>query len=188
MKQVHLTFLALTLSAAVAVSCGDPSPLELDQSAPLLRKSLGEPGPTRSGLLYCRQKYDSVTRVIGPLGGMIALGPHVLWVDSAVFKDTVSITAVAPEDTVRWVRFQPDGLQFPANPLHGYPAGGVLYTSYQDCDQISSDTLRIAQVDDSLHVIGYLETYSRGRKKIWSKGNQYVYGWLPHFSSYAISW
>ena len=187
MKRAPLAFVAVLFSAIVAVSCGDPAPLGIDRTVPILGKSR-IPITSGAGLLYCRQKYDSVTQVIGPLGGMIAVGSHVLWVDSAVFSTPVSITAVAPEDTLRWVRFQPDGLQFPPNPVHGYSAGALLYTSYHDCEQIPSDTLRIAQVDDALHILGYLETVARGRRKSWSNGNQYIYGWLPHFSSYALSW
>ncbi len=174
----------LVAAAAVASSCGDPSPVAVRLSSSISTTT----SATASGLVFCPQTYDSVTQVIGPRGGLIAVGPHYLWVDSLVLKDTVSITAVAPTDTVRWVRFQPEGLRFPANGVDGYPAGALLYTSYRDCDLIPSGTLRIAQVDDSLRILGYLESVSKGKKKSWSHGSQYVYGWLPHFSSYAVSW
>lgn len=124
---------------------------------------------------------------MGPLGGYLAVGRHILAVDSMVLTDTVTITAVAPASTVRWVRFKPDGLRFPANETHGYPAGAVLYTNYKDCGQIPSGTLRIAQIDDSLNILGYLESVSSGRKNWWSAGDQYIYGWLPHFSGYALA-
>jgi hypothetical protein len=116
------------------------------------------------------------------------VGSHVFWVDSLVLQDTVTITAVAPTDTVRWVRFEPSGLLFPPNSVHGYPTGALLYTNYKECEMIPSQTLRMAQVDDSMHILSYLESVASGRKREWSKGNQYVYGWIPHFSSYAISW
>ena len=185
MKRSRPFAFALLVASVLALqSCDNPaSPVVRDA-----RATLGTTTPVVSGLAYCPQAYDSVTQVIGPMGGMITVGTHTFWVDSAVLKDTVSITAVAPDDTVRWVRFKPDGLQFPANPVHGYATGAVLYTNYKECEMIPSQTLRMAQVDDSMNIIGYLETVSSGRKRQWSKGNQYVYGFIPHFSSYAISW
>jgi hypothetical protein len=190
MKRTRAFFSVLFMTAAVAlVSCDNPASPTLSGARAAFRSATTTTTTTIvSGLAYCPQTYDSVSQVIGPMGGMLTVGAHTFWVDSAVLKDTVTITAVAPTDTVRWVRLQPSGLQFPANAVHGYPTGALLYTNYQDCEMIPSLTLRMAQVDDSLNIIGYLETVSSGRKKQWSKGNQYVYGWIPHFSSYAISW
>ena len=120
---------------------------------------------------------------------LITVGRHFLWVDSMALSDTVRITAVAPADTVRWVRFYPNGLQFRTN---GAGWSALLYTSFKDCGVPTADTLRIAQVTDSLNIIRYLappdSTWIRVRKKVWSKGNQYVAGVLHHFSQYAVSW
>ena len=184
--------LALAICAtAAAVSCGDPSPLGVAIPAPSFQQG-GRwtlPGTKGAGLVACLQTYDSVTQVIGPAGGLIAVGHHYLWVDSMALSDTVSITAVAPADTVRWVRFQPDGLRFRTN---GAGWSALLYTSFTDCGVPTADTLRIAQVTDSLSIIRYLaspeSTFIRIRKKPWSKGNQYVAGVLHHFSQYAVSW
>ena len=184
--------LALAVCAtAAAVSCGDPSPVGVDLRAPAyLQASRRAPLSTKGyGLVACTQSYDSVTQVIGPAGGLIAVGHHYLWVDSMALSDTVSITAVAPADTVRWVRFQPDGLRFRTN---GAGWSALLYTTFTDCGVPTVDTLRIAQVTDSLSIIRYLappeSTWFKVRKKAWSKGNQYVAGVLHHFSQYAISW
>lgn len=176
----------LVAVAAATSSCGDASPVVGNDLAPVFAK----PGSTTtstlpSGLLYCPQSYDSVSQVMGPRGGYLPVGPHFLWVDSLVLTDTVTITAVAPADTLRWVRFQPDGLQFPPGPS-GW--GALLYTNYKGCGDIPSDTLRIAQVDDSLRILGFLETYSKGRKNSGSDANQYIWGFLPHFSNYAVAW
>src|ERR687887_273951 len=124
---------AALLVAAVAtfLGCTDSSPVGMRVPAPAFQTSA-----TRPGLLYCPQKYDSVSKVMGPKGGFFSVGPHMLWVGKNALRDTVTITAVAPADTVRWVRFQPEGLQFPANPVHGYPTGALIYTSYKDCGQI----------------------------------------------------
>src|SRR6266702_476436 len=193
MKPVRLLSFALLVAAQAAVlSCGDSSPAGVSVPTPSFQKggnwTATTTSSTTSGLLYCPQTYDSVTQVIGPQGGVLVVGAHALWVDSLVLSDTVSITAVAPADTVRWVRFGPNGLQFKANSVDGYPTGALLYTSYKDCPQIPTGTLRIAQVDDQLNVIGYLESVSSGKRNWWSQGQQYVYGWVPHFSNYALSW
>src|SRR3989449_10926071 len=93
-------------------SCGGPSPVAVDPQPPALQEGSrwALPQTKGSGLVACSQTYDSVTQVIGPAGGLIAVGRHSLWVDSMALRDTVRITAVAPADTVRWVRFRPDGL------------------------------------------------------------------------------
>jgi hypothetical protein len=179
--------LALLGALAVFASCGDPSPM----GVATFQKG-GRWGTTSTkgtGLVACRQTYDSVTQVIGPAGGLIAVGRHYLWVDSMALADTVSITAVAPVDTVRWVRFQPDGLQFRTN---GAGWSALLYTSFKDCGVPTTDKVRIARVTDSLHVIAYLappdSTWIRVKKNAWSQGNQYVAGVLRHFSQYAVAW
>ena len=182
--------LALAVCAtAAAVSCGDPSPVGVAIPAPAFQRGGRGALYGTGGLVPCSQTYDSVTQVIGPAGGLIAVGHHYLWVDSMALSDTVRITAVAPADTLRWVRFQPDGLQFRTN---GAGWSALLYTSFSDCGVPTADTLRIAQVTDSLSVIRYLappdSTWIKVKKKPWSKGSQYVAGVLHHFSQYAVSW
>jgi hypothetical protein len=178
--------LALLAALAATSSCTDPSPL----GVPEFRKGgRWQDGSTKgTGLLACSQTYDSVTQVVGPAGGFIVVASHILWVDTMALADTVRITAVAPADTVRWVRFQPDGLQFRTN---GAGWSAVLFTSFKDCGVPTADSLRIAQVTDSLRVIRYLERASiwiKVRKNAWSQGNQYVAGVLNHFSQYAVAW
>jgi len=127
-----------------------------------------------------------VTQVIGPLGGLIAVGHHLLWVDSLALSIPVAITAVAPADTVRWVRFHPDGLVFRTNSKTGYPA--IIYTDYTGCGVPTTSVVRIAQVTDSLGILAYLQTYVKFNKNPWSQGTQYVAAVLPHFSNYAVAW
>ena len=169
----------------VAASCADTSPLGI----PAFRRGgRGTEPPKGSGLLSCSQTYDSVTQVVGPAGGFIVVGSHILWVDTMALAEPVRITAVAPADSVRWVRFQPDGLQFRTN---GAGWSAVLFTSFKDCGVPTADELRIAQVTDSLQVIRYLDRaaiWIRVRKNAWSQGNQYIAGVLNHFSQYAVSW
>jgi hypothetical protein len=176
--------LALLAALAAASSCTDASPL----GVPEFRKGGRWQETTGTGLLACSQTYDSVTQVVGPAGGFIVVGSHILWVDTMALADTVRITAVAPADTVRWVRFEPDGLQFRTN---GAGWSAVLFTSFKDCGVPTSDALRIAQVTGSLQVISYLDPaaiWIKVRRNAWSQGNQYIAGVLNHFSQYAVAW
>jgi hypothetical protein len=148
-------------------------------------KSQRTGGSKSTGLLACSQDYDSVTKVIGPQGDTLAVGHHILAINAGALSDTVRITAVAPADTVRWVRFHPDGLVFLPT-ADGWSA--LLYTNYSDCGVATSDTLRVAQVTDSLAILAYLKTYVRSKKNPWSQSKQYVVGLLQHFSNYAVAW
>jgi hypothetical protein len=182
--------LALLLGTTmVAVSCSDQAPVGVQ--TPTMLVASKPPSQKNTGLVACSQSYDSVTRVIGPLGGTITVGAHQLWVDSLSLTDTVTITAVAPAGGVRWVRFRPDGLVFKPGfyaPIYGFNAGAAIYTSYKDCAVTSTDVVRIAQVSDALSIIAYLQTWVQVKKNPWSQGNQYVVGVLPHFSNYAVAW
>ncbi len=165
--------------ATVAVAC-DRSPTAAPAEFSLTSN------PTPLGLVACAQSYDSVTRVIGPRGGSLTVGTHTLFVDSLVLSAPVTITAVAPAGGVRWVRFQPDGLQFPANRFDGW--GAILYTSYKDCGVSTIVSPRIAQVDNALGILTYLQTSIKVKQSVWSPSSQYVAGLLPHFSNYAVAW
>lgn len=185
MSAVRRSLVALVVAGS-AVAC-DHVPTAPPQTAvwsKLRGNSTSSTKPT--GLVACSQSYDSVTQVIGPNGGYLAVGAHILFVDSLVLTSPVSITAVAPSGSVRWVRFQPDGLLFPPNLVDGW--GALLYTSYKDCSLATTATPRIAQVSDALGILTYLQTTVKVRQVPWSQGNQYVAGLLPHFSNYAVAW
>src|SRR5260370_10478629 len=139
-------------------------------------------GGSPRGLVVCPQLYDSVSQVVGPAGGGITVGHHILVLTPQVLTATVLTTAVAPADTVRWVRFQPNCLCFQ---LGSYGVPAILYTSYMDCAVPTSDTLRIAQVTDALSILGYLQPYKQ--PNVWSS-NEYAVGLLWHFSNYAVAW
>src|SRR5437763_16770778 len=109
---VRRSLIPLALAACViaaAVSCGGPSPVGVDPQTPALQEGSrwALPETKGSGLVACSQTYDSVTQVIGPAGGLIAVGRHFLWVDSLALTAPVPITAVAPADHVRRIRLQP---------------------------------------------------------------------------------
>src|SRR5947208_13126912 len=188
-----LTSLALLAGAAIALlSCTDPTPvavqtltLEAARSKDTTSTTNTSTTSKKTGLVACSQTYDSVTKAIGPLGDTLQVGHHILVVHALALTDTVSITAVAPADTVRWVRFHPDGLVFQPT-VDGWSA--LLYTNYKDCGVPTTQTVRLAQVSDALAIEVYLPTYVLSRKNPWSQANQYVVGLLEHFSNYAVAW
>ena len=180
MKSVRLLRAALLGGGVLLLlSCADPSPLGVDSRGPrpeadLLDLSL-DVQPPKVGLLACTPlPYDSVTQTIGPEGGTIQVGAHTLWVPPGALDTAVSITAVAPSDTVNHVRFQPEGLTFQQ------PA--ALVTGYGNCDLLGS-TLpkRIAYTTDALQILDYLPSLD-------DRESQTVRGWLRHFSEYAVAW
>ena len=184
------------LVGTVAFAC-DPSPTGVPDAS-LLASQIKRmtfvstsTSSSKTGLVPCSQPYDSVTQVIGPKGGSFVVGPHYVEFDSLALTSPVTITAVAPKDTVRWVRFQPDGLVFNTT-ADGWSA--VLYTDYSDCDRVSDgDTLRMVQVSDSLAILGYLlnaKVKNNGVKikADWGGSTKYAAGLLQHFSNYAIAW
>jgi len=182
----------LVAASAAAVSCADQSPVAV-QSPTLQasRASRPQPAPKKTGLVACTQTYDSATKVFGPLGDTMRVGNHILWIDSLSLDGPVTITAVAPAGNVRWVRFQPEGLQFRPGfyaRVYGLNAGAALYTNYKDCGVPTTDSVRIAQVSDSMDILGYLQTWVQSKKNPWSQANQWVVGLLPHFSNYAVAW
>jgi len=192
-RRRSLTPLWLLAGAAVALlSCTDPTPvavqtltLEAARSKDTTSTTNTSTTSKKAGLVACSQTYDSATKLIGPLGDTLMVGNHILAIHALALTDTVRITAVAPADTVRWVRFRPDGLVFQPT-VDGWSA--LLYTNYKDCSVPVSATVRLAQVSDSLAIEGYLPTYVQSRKNPWSQANQYVIGLLQHFSNYAVAW
>ncbi len=193
--------LGLLLGAtAVATSCGDSSPVGVDARAPgpVASKASRQPGPdgddggdTDDGdargdsLLSCRPlRYDSVTQTIGPKGGVLEVRHNWLLVPQGALKDNVSITAVAPSDTLALVRFQPEGLRFQKT--------AFLVVAYDNCRVKRGVTPRIAHVTDALDVIEFLPAVVASpddpRFKKVHKGHQRVVGELQHFSNYAVAW
>ena len=192
LRRSLIPFALLASAAAAALSCRDPSPTSVSPTLQTDRvKTSSGGGTNKTGLVVCSQSYDSVTKVIGPRGDTLQVGNHILWVDSLVLTAPVAITAVAPRDTVRWVRFQPNGLVFKPSSVdlsYGLSTGALLYTNYKGCSVTPGTSVRIAQVSDSLSILGYLQAWSKINQNTWSQGQQWVVGELPHFSNYAVAW
>jgi len=127
------------------------------------------------GLLQCDAlPAATATKTIGPSGGVLQVGPHVLWVPPGALDHNVTITATAPSSNVRSVQFSPEGLEFDRS--------AWLTMSYANCSLLG--TLlpkRIAYTDDLLSILYYLLSFD----SFWTKT---VTGKVDHFSKYAVSW
>jgi hypothetical protein len=189
----------LATAAALLASCRDASPVGVDEHRPAVLTGWA-PDPTDDdttdvdagnenedgdSLVSCRPlPYDSVTKTIGPAGGIIEVR-HNNWlvVPRGALSAPVQITAVAPSDSVAMIRFQPEGLRFQKSTL--------LVLAYDNCRVPRRVTPRIALVTDAFDVIEFLTPVDASigdqRFKKAHRG-RYVLGQLQHFSNYAVAW
>jgi len=115
-----------------------------------------------------------VSQTIGPLGGVLLIGPHRLSIPSGALDTSVTITAVAPADSVNRVHFTPQGLTFRV------PAS--LTMSYANCDGFATFVPKqIAYTGDGLAILELVPSFD----SFWARA---VTGLLRHFSDYAIAW
>jgi len=177
--------LALLAGASAASSCSDPSPVGIEPPMLAAQKVGG------SHLIACTPlAYDSVTQVIGPAGGFLVAGGHVLVVDSLALSSPVSITAVAPSQSVNLVRFRPEGLKFKPG-VHGI--GALVATNLDNCNVHPNQVLQVVNVTDSLSILAYLQAPTSTDSAVVVKyktylGSLWVGGLLRHFSNYAVAW
>ncbi len=185
---VRRSLLSLVLPVAVTaavLSCADPSPVSVDPQGLTAQKVVAH------GLISCTPlPYDSVTKVIGPEGGWLIAGSHVLIVDSLALGSPVSITAVAASDSVNLVRFRPEGLRFKPG-THGI--GALVATSLDNCNVHPNQVLHVAHVSDSLDILDLLQSPTGSDTVVVTKyktvlGSLWVSGLLRHFSNYAVAW
>ena len=179
MMQRRSLLLAVLLGGTLvaAQSCGEPSGVSSRAPKPeaFLFGPILEPAVHFVGLLTCAPlPTASVTQTVGPLGGVINVGPHTLSIPPGALLSDVSITAVAPSDTVNRVVFEPAGLEFEE------PAS--LTMAYGNCKQAPVPfPKRIAYTDDLLVILEFLPSVD-------SSATQRVTGTLKHFSAYAVAW
>ena len=171
MKRIRLLLVLL-----LGVACAEPTPLGVP-SPPVSGDLLGGGGGLGGlvGLLSCTPlPYDSVTQAIGPAGGTLQVGPHVLVVPEDALDSSVAITAVAPSDTVNRVQLYPEGLQFHHQ--------AELMLSYANCNLLGSLLpKRVAYVSDALGILDYMPSLD-------DASSMTVRGKLDHFSGYAVAW
>jgi hypothetical protein len=173
---------SLTFAFAV-ISCGSDLPtaepsaqaaVSPSSNFELLNPTTGVLG---TGLLACRiEPYAVTKKTIGPAGGQIQVGRHVLVIPAGALSASTLITAEAPSDPVASVRFAPEGLHFNT----GHPARLTL--DYSNCPLGRLQILkRIAYTTEKLNILSYL--LSRDNILL-----QRVTGDVEHFSRYAVAW
>lgn len=184
MKTARFSLSALLLGATlIFASCGDPaptapaSPRTTGPQADLLGGVVDLAGSSlqKLGLLKCTpMPAATATKVIGPAGGTITVGPHSFTVPPFALNRWVTITATAPSGKYNRVQFTPDGLQFQRS--------ASLTMSYANCNLLGLLTPKhIAYVNDDLKILYYLLSVDDllGKK---------VTGKVDHFSEYAMAW
>jgi hypothetical protein len=126
-----------------------------------------------TGLLQCsEQEYAIAREWIGPWGGSIRVGDHVLVIPRGALSKYVRITAEQIPGSTNSVRFSPEGLQFQRS--------AVLTLNYQNCSNVAPPKA-IVYTDESLDVIEVLRSLDLLRK-------QEVTAPIDHFSRYAVAY
>ena len=169
MKATRVTRVVLV---AVLLGCGDRVPTGVTPRA----SGFEQPSLLAyAGLVRCTPLApDSATQTIGPLGGVIRVGPHRLSIPAGALDVPVVITAVAPADTLNRIQLEPQGLTF------HQPASLAL--SYANCSGLASLLpKRIAYTSHDLVILAVLPSVD-------DIVTQTVTGRLEHFSDYAIAW
>ena len=158
------SILALALAALTLTSCADdavpPTAVAAPDIAPdaaligeLLGGATGTVGDLAKnlGLVSCDvQTTHTGSAEIGPMGGVLRVGPHRLTVPPYALSEKVRISAVAPKGQYVQIQFEPEGLQFRRSTL--------LTMSYSECSLLSPLSLRIVYVNDQLEILEVLPT------------------------------
>jgi hypothetical protein len=167
----------LLAALAAAGSCSverDITGVTPDTPAPnVLLGSLLAP----TGLLRCDPlPLSSSSKTIGPQGGYLQIGPHLLVVPPGALGAPVTIGGAIVPGPQNAVRFTPQGLQFdPETPAY-------LTMTYANCDLLGMLLpKRVAYTDDDLNILEYLLSWDLLRLKL-------VTGRVRHFSQYAVAW
>ena len=126
-----------------------------------------------TGLLDCSEQSYAVTReTIGPWGGSIRVGNHVLVIPRGALSNYVTIKAEQMRGSTNSVRFSPEGLRF-AKPA-------ALTMSYNNCRNVELPKA-IVYTTEGLEVLEVLLSVDLLR---WMK----VTAPIDHFSRYAIAY
>jgi hypothetical protein len=165
------------LGGLLATACADgtaPAP-EPD----LASISVGTPlRPIALDLPRCTpQPADLASARIGPSGGTLRAGKHMLRIPAGALKRSTIITMQAPSDSLNYVVFGPEGLTFdPAN----LP---TLTMSYRNCSMKEKDELEleIVYTDDAMTTV--LDTTETIAPDTLSHT---VGARLRHFSKYVL--
>ena len=184
-------FVVVLVALTVGSAC-DRLPTEPPQPAALSASRLGSIAPPSkprhaTALVPCSALPDqSVTEAIGPEGGGITVGPHVLFIPAGALRKTVSITA-SMHSRPRGLTGQ-QGLQVNAvgfQPKLKFQTPAYLVMSYANCNPANTASLapkHIAYANTALNII--LENEASDDYP----DAKLVTARIDHFSNYAVAW
>ncbi len=169
--------LLVSAAAALSLSCGESTPVGVSPQPDLLGTVTETLTKTVNSLslLRCDPLLAvKVAQTVGPDGGVIQIGPHVLSIPAGALSQDVKIKAEAPSDTVNHVHFEPEGLEFKKT--------ASLTMSYANCGLLPSLPPRqIVYTTDDLVILEALKSLDLPLDRT-------VTGKLKHFSEYAVAW
>jgi hypothetical protein len=184
------SIVALTLAAVVLTSCADdhapPTAPPVPAAADSLKADLSLLGDLVGGvtgvvggvadglgLVSCNVTTTHTgSAEIGPMGGIVRVGPHRLTVPPRALRERVRISAVAPAGQYVQIKFEPEGLRFKRPTL--------LTMSYSECSLLSPLRLRIVYVNDQLQILEVLPTLT-------SVLTRTAHAPVTHFSRYMLA-
>lgn len=130
-------------------------------------------GIVAADLLRCEpRKRETDTRVIGPKGGEVQVGPHRLRIPAGALDRNVTISAVALSGPIVDVEFEPHGLQF-AVPVE-------LRLDYGHCIVPSNEALQVVYLGVGRKIVA--EQPSSDHRDL-----SQVRAVTDHFSGYAVA-
>lgn len=129
----------------------------------------------RLGYVRCTPQPEARAQAsIGIGGGTIRAGRHTLTIPAGALSQTVTITMVAPSDSIVGVVFGPEGLTF----NRSRPA--TLTLDYSNCGgSLLNLNKRIVYSDDLLNILEILSSLD-------DLGSSKVSAPIKHFSRYAV--
>jgi hypothetical protein len=195
LRRFSILGLALLLTAGVSCTSSDSSLTEVpaaasEQPAPsfgligdltdgvtdltggLTGAVVGTLGTVTDLLLCSPQPYTVTTRTIGPDGGVIAVGTHVLVIPKNALSKKTTIKAEQMRGSTNSLRFSPEGLRFQK------PA--ALTMTYENCVVVLLQK-KIVFTDEQFKILEVLKSLDLFKAKT-------VTSPIDHFSRYALAY
>lgn len=118
-------------------------------------------------------QYVGETKIIGSEGGELSIGPHKLIIPRGALTASTVITGEMPVDTLVSVKVSPHGLTFRKQV--------TLELSYKHCYLPVNYVYRMAYIDDNNRILEF-------PLSVDYKKDGEVWGYLKHFSRYAVAY
>lgn len=177
-RRFYLASVAAVVLVAAACSGMATAPSDQTQQtveAPQLGLLDGLTGTIKGILLQCSPLPASSNSVsVGPEGGVVTVGPHVLVIPPGALTQRTTIRGDVVSGNVNSVRFYPEGLKFRKSTL--------LTMSYRNCSGLGMLLpKKIVYTDEGLHLLQILLSLDLSGQKLVSAP-------VDHFSRYAIAY